>query len=391
MASGDRTNKIAIEIHGERCLHARSPLSQCSLCVDACPGGALHFAGRGKPPELSAARCMQCGQCLTACPLEAFESPSFTERQLLNRIQGTEPVCLRCFLPYGQLETIGRDVRTYQLGACLASLSPGVLFELALNRPVELYVDRCEDCGLFARLRPTFEANVTAAFRMLYGVRAQANLSESSPLFLPKIVATVENEPLAGAARPSIRSLFNGSRRTARVGKRRAPLALRQRSKHVPAWRKRVSELWKRRGLNASGACDFAWPELVVDAERCRGCGVCMQMCPTGSILQSLEEGEFTYSFTPGTCVNCGLCLTVCLEGALTRDYRAFPQPFQAVDCFSKPAVACERCGLPVLEGKGDRLCAACAAEARRPRLVSRIRAQLGVESPGDAEKRGRR
>lgn len=385
MASSDRTNKIAIELHGERCLHARSPLSQCTLCVDSCPGGALTLEGRAKTPSLNEARCMQCGQCLTACPLEVFESPSFTERTLVNRIQGTEPVCLSCFLPYGHLEAVGRGVRTYQLGACLASLSPGVLFELALGRPVQLRTDRCADCGLFQRLRPTFEANVTGAFRMLHGVRASANLTESDPLFLPQLSVRRAESPLEPPSpRASIRALFGGTRRAEAPARRRSPLTLRQRRKHVPAWRRRAGDLWARQGFTASGACDFAWPELLVDAEACRACGMCMQMCPTGSISQTLDDGSFAYSFVPGTCANCGLCLTVCPEGALSREYRAFEQPFQEVECFARPAVRCARCGMPVLDGAEGDLCPRCVAGAERPSLVSRIRAQLGVESPGD-------
>ncbi len=390
MASGDRTNKIVIELHGERCLHARSVGGACSLCADSCPGGALQLVGRAGTPELNASRCMQCGQCLTACPLEVFESPSFTERQLVNRVKGADPVCLRCFLPYGQLETLGRPERTYQLGACLASLSPGVLFELAFSRPCELHTDRCESCGLFARLRPTFEANVTSAFRMLHGVRAAARLTESGPLFLPQLPASSDEPPqVPFSPRSSIRALFNGPRKDASA-KKRSPLALRQRSKHVPAWRRRAGELWARNKLSASGACDFAWPELVVDRERCRACGMCMQMCPTGSICHSLDEGSFVYSFVPGTCVNCGLCLSVCPEGALSRDYRAFRRPFEPVDCFSAPYVSCERCGMPILRDREDRLCPPCAAQRNRPSLVSRIRAQLGVESPRERLERKR-
>ena len=113
-----------------------------------------------------------------------------------------------------------------------------------------------------------------------------------------------------------------------------------------------------------------------------------MQMCPTGSISHYLEDGVFSHVFVPGTCVNCGLCLAVCPEGALSRDYRAFAHPFQGVECFSRDAHRCERCGMPVLSGADDRLCPPCAAEAARPSLVSRIRAQLGVESPAERSAR---
>ena len=382
MASGDRTNKIAIELHRERCLHVRSVKSHCSLCSDSCPGGAIKL--ESGEPSLDSSHCMQCGQCLTACPLEVFESPTFTERQLVNRIDSDGSIAISCYLPYGQLESLSRGVRTYQLGACLASLSPGVLFELCLTRSCELLTDRCADCRLFKRLRPTFEANVLAAFRMLHGVRSAANLQESQPLFLPRIderqVETIISEASISS---SIRALFCKNR-TSNVLEGRAPLALRQKSKHVPLWRSRVRDLWFEHGFSASGACDFAWPELVVDHSRCRACGVCMQMCPTGSICHSLVDGQFVSSFTPGTCANCGLCLAVCPEGALHRQYRPFTHPFLATDTLTRPARRCARCGMPVLENLGDALCVPCEASAHRKPLVERIREQLGVQSPKD-------
>lgn len=383
MASGDRSNKIAIELHDERCLHVRSVRSQCSLCSDSCPGGAITLSPRGEP-QLDVTHCMQCGQCLTACPLEVFESPTFTERQLINRIDSDEAIAISCYLPYGQLERLGRGVRTYQLGACLASLSPGVLFELCLTRSCELLTDRCAGCRLFRRLHPTFEANVMAAFQMLHGVRAAAHLKESTPLFLPLIKESAGESTLsATTVHANIRALFCKAR-PSNVLEGRAPLALRQKSKHVPLWRSRVRDLWFEHGLNASGVCDFAWPALRVDTNRCRACGICMQLCPTGSICHSLIDGEFIASFTPGTCANCGLCLAVCPEGALSRDYQPVAHPFVPVDTFTQPAQRCPRCGMPVLEKTGDTLCVPCAATAQRRPLVERIREQLGVQSPSD-------
>ncbi len=389
MASGDRTNKIAIELRAERCLHARSVWSSCSLCRDSCPGGAIELSSKQRGPGFDAARCMQCGQCLTACPLEVFESSSFTERQLLNRVGAQGSIRIRCFLPYGQLETLVQEAQSYQLGACLAALSPGVLFELSLGRSCELATDRCSTCRLYARLHPTLESNVICAFRMLHGVHKSANLKETTPLFLPQTIAEQTQYDSSDGVRSSIRALFHGAGRASKVFDGRSVLAVRQKSKHVPAWRKRLRDVWMRHSFSSSGTCDYMWPELVVDERACRACGMCMQMCPTGTICHSLDEGMFVYSFVPGACVDCGLCLTVCPERALSRNYRTFAQPFRNVERYQRAARVCEHCGMPVLHGQGEAMCPACAAAANRRSLASRIRAQLGVVSPGDQLKRG--
>ena len=50
-----------------------------------------------------------------------------------------------------------------------------------------------------------------------------------------------------------------------------------------------------------------------IDAERCTGCGACIEVCPAGAI--ALVDGRA--HMAEETCTGCGVCLEVCPEDAI--------------------------------------------------------------------------
>lgn len=395
MVSGDRSNKIAITFKGDRCLYSRSTWTSCSLCVDSCPGKAIQMAKERSLPEVDFSRCMQCGQCLSACPLEAFESSSFSERQLFNRIDSGSAIRLHCFLPHGEYASLGSGLTTYHLGTCLAALTPGALFELSVARRCELNTDQCQQCALFPKLAKTLECNLTTAYLLLLDWGCSENLIETSTLFLLETaqdktshgeVSSTEVRSFDDSAsytldgvelmRSSIRSLFHGRKKKDQA--KRSQIPLRAKKRRVPIWRLRLKEHWDNRSYVSNDAV-CPWPVLVVDDDRCKACGICMQLCPTGSIRHALGDGSFAYSFIPGTCVNCGLCIASCSSGALSREYRSVETPFEALECSLRNAHACARCGLPVLEAAGTTHCFLCMNEPDPRNLADRVRKQMAA------------
>lgn len=60
---------------------------------------------------------------------------------------------------------------------------------------------------------------------------------------------------------------------------------------------------------------------VVVKPERCKGCGVCVEFCPTGAIIMSdkfnakgYHYPEFAY---PDKCTGCELCGMYCPDFAI--------------------------------------------------------------------------
>jgi 2-oxoglutarate ferredoxin oxidoreductase subunit delta len=61
---------------------------------------------------------------------------------------------------------------------------------------------------------------------------------------------------------------------------------------------------------------------IVVDAEKCKGCEVCVVNCPTNTIALAKDVNgkgyNYAYPATPDNCIGCANCAMVCPDGVIT-------------------------------------------------------------------------
>ncbi len=62
--------------------------------------------------------------------------------------------------------------------------------------------------------------------------------------------------------------------------------------------------------------------EHLIDNERCKGCGLCVAVCPK-NVLELMKElnakGYFpVYQARPDDCIHCAICCTMCPDVALS-------------------------------------------------------------------------
>lgn len=69
---------------------------------------------------------------------------------------------------------------------------------------------------------------------------------------------------------------------------------------------------------------------IVVDSERCKGCGLCVGVCPQGSLALSETFNAAGYHpvrlADPPSCTGCAVCAIICPDVALTV-YRQKKEP----------------------------------------------------------------
>jgi 2-oxoglutarate ferredoxin oxidoreductase subunit delta len=64
--------------------------------------------------------------------------------------------------------------------------------------------------------------------------------------------------------------------------------------------------------------------KIIIDIQRCKGCGLCVQVCPKNSIViskQSNKTGYFPAQASNADCTGCAMCAIICPE-AIIEVYR---------------------------------------------------------------------
>jgi len=60
--------------------------------------------------------------------------------------------------------------------------------------------------------------------------------------------------------------------------------------------------------------------KIRIDIERCKGCGLCVEVCPKGCIFiseQSNKKGYFPAQSNNHECTGCAMCAIICPDVAI--------------------------------------------------------------------------
>jgi len=60
--------------------------------------------------------------------------------------------------------------------------------------------------------------------------------------------------------------------------------------------------------------------KIIIDIERCKGCGLCVTVCPKGCIIISKcsnKSGYFPAQATNMECTGCAMCAIICPDAVI--------------------------------------------------------------------------
>ena len=373
------SDRAAVSLHQERCIHYADKTSTCEICIKACPVDAIQIeeGDSGNVVAHDLDECVRCGLCLRVCPVEAFTGDNGVSDLLafVARQEKRGIVELSCALHPDREHGPSQSHLVINTGACLAAIGPSAITSLLAIGVghVILRADVCDSCPLSKSKSEIVKAveQVRNLLTRRQDIISPVTLLEQARSDFPaRKVASIKAPPR------SRRDFFRAFTGPASIPEE-IQFLLRVESpdedKHPPSERVRLIRALKAldEDLRSSEPlASFRTSLLVVD-DSCAACGVCDRACPTGAIQYVEDDGDsFTLAFDAGSCTDCGICSTYCEPDALKQE--GFPK---VADWISGTSMVlrkgklkqCARCGVHFAESVEGDLCPVCAFRISNP------------------------
>ena len=346
-------------VRAHLCKRVRHRQSNCRICVEVCPEGAITL----DPGPAVSERCTRCGLCQTACPTEVFQGEFHSDQHLLGRIAPLlrveggagpgRPLHVHC----GEAEPGQQDSVAVP---CLGSVTVNFLLgAIALGaRPLILVSGDCSGCRL--RAGEALLDKAMAAYLALVLIMGL----DSSALKVERR----QRDAWFGSPRRRFFARLAGRKGhgnpawTAPGIENRAALADgEERGAGPTPGRALLQGLLRGASWRASSALPYdpqlPWASLRIDQANCATCGTCVSLCPTGAVTRRIEGDRLSHHFSGALCVNCRLCQEACPRGAISFEPESMVR--ELVRDETRPITCirlhkCEICGetLPEAEGK---------------------------------------
>jgi formate hydrogenlyase subunit 6/NADH:ubiquinone oxidoreductase subunit I len=133
---------------------------------------------------------------------------------------------------------------------------------------------------------------------------------------------------------------------------------------------------------------------VLINTERCIGCGICDHVCISGAIEIIDRDGHINWSYDVGRCTFCASCVLRCPVGALKQEPdrpATYESPDAVLVCREVPFPTCEKCGTPVPPVRGEefhKLLEMGPAEVRKRAHTCASCAETPADAPADAQSR---
>ena len=383
-----------VQLDTDRCLHSLDKFSDCQICIQLCPVGAIK---PGSLPSLEDDRCVGCLACLPGCPLGAFHADDAV-MGLLDCVARVESglidlVCEAHPEP-------GTGPRNSRLGirvqGCLAGLGLGAYLGIAALglEGVLVRTEKCEVCPI-GSVESTIESQLDIARSLLNGLGKSHLLERISCLSDGEKV----ERPLWSSNNPPLsrRDLLHFATRQGKaLIARNIAGDSPNKEKHPGRDRRRViaaiAHLENLDLRNQDILLENSGFAILAISADCDACGACARACPTGALqFEIASQNYYSIRFTPSACNGCGVCQHVCAPSAIS----IVEQPnINQIFGSDKPLELscgdlrrCVSCGTRFPSRKNSEYCSLCEFRRSSPFNTS---LPPGIQAHLDSIRRGR-
>ncbi len=329
-----------VTFDGTLCAHSRNGLSGCTLCIDACPTGAI--VPDGDHVTIDPYICMGHGSCASVCPTGAASYALPSADAMITRVGtllgtylkagGKAPILLIHDAEFGE-SLIAAMART---GHGL----PANVLPFTVSQTTQVGLDfllgaMAHGAGRILLLLPPGEKSAVEGLAtqvklaeiivggLGYGSNRVGLIDEMDPAIVEALLYGLD-----AVTMPHGSFLPLGGKRGL-LG-----LALTNLHRHAPA---------PVDALDLPVGAPFG--NVEVNTDGCTLCLSCVGACPKGAFKDSPDKPRL--SFSEYACIQCGLCKASCPEKVITLvpriNFKAGAADRRVIK--EEPAVACIRCG----------------------------------------------
>ena len=368
--------RIGPTIRTDTCKHVLYRQSDCQVCVDTCPENAISLPFG---PELSDA-CTDCGLCQVVCPTDVFESDQKADQMLIDLFEDKSDKQIINHRLYIHCEQAEKANALSVAVNCLGNITENALLAIAGGNVQTLLLstgncDSCQLCQgkeLFKQSATTYKRLSKEISRPALTIKTRVSEKQKNPQKSSVDRRAFFRSLGTGVAKQAVKVVFDKEQQIkallqtdddTSVQKRPSP-----RREMLKALLKEPMLREPLLGKNCDDSFDvlvdesLGYMKMLVDVPHCVGCGVCVNVCPTGALVKELDDLELTRFINYSLCNNCGVCAEACPQNVISfeKAYSLNDLINDGKEVVAKVALtACMICGeiIPVSEGE---VCTTC-------------------------------
>ncbi|HEX5329575.1 4Fe-4S binding protein [Sulfuricurvum sp.] len=350
-----------LELSAGRCVRSLSVNSQCSLCSENCPTGALILSER--LPSINQSLCVGCAGCVAVCPSEALGLDDFNPSEFFFSFLNDDDNVISCQknLP------------------CISALSSEHLISLcSLKEGLVLDTGHCGGCDIGSYVLELMEDRIKSANYLLEAIEVESRVvceeiayhsgEADEPKDRRDFFKTFHLRGIAKAkhdfdkeVRSTTDEFIEASIESSHTQELRTKKITDRRKLFFTAL-KRVEKPSQFHIVDAS-MIGFT-SQKMMDETKCSACQMCYRVCPSAALTSDMRNSKI--DFDPFLCIKCHLCHDVCESDAISvsTSYNLtewFEPKVQNLITYS--VRRCDECDALFSSVGGEKICRRCQLE----------------------------